>query len=157
MASYLAEVIGFVLLLAFIYRYVRPPLRRMMTKQAESIESSIASADAALESGRLGLATAHAALEAAHGEVTTIVELAHQTSAQLRLEGESRGREEYDRMVASAAVESEFERQRAREEVTRQVGSIVMAATELVVAAELDAARQRMLIGETIDAAEAMV
>ena len=32
-----------------------------------------------------------------------------------------------------------------------------MAATELVVAAELDASRQRTLIGETIDAAEAMV
>ena len=31
-----------------------------------------------------------------------------------------------------------------------------MAATERVVAAELDASRQRTLIGETIDAAEAM-
>ena len=50
-ASYLAEVIGFLLLLAFIYRYVRPPLRRLMDKQAESIRSSIASADAAAESG----------------------------------------------------------------------------------------------------------
>jgi hypothetical protein len=31
-----------------------------------------------------------------------------------------------------------------------------MAATELVVAAEIDAALQRVYIGETIDAAEAM-
>ena len=53
--------------------------------------------------------------------------------------------EEYDRLVASAAAEAEFERQRAREEVTRQVGAIVMAATELVVAAEIDATLQRVL------------
>jgi len=156
-ASYLAEVIGFLLLLAFIYRYARPPLRRLMSQQAETIRSSISSADTALESGRRALAEAHAALEAAQSDATGIVELAHQTSAQLLLDGERRGRDEYERIVASAAVEAEFERQRAQEEVTRQVGAVVMAATELVVAAEMDAPRQRMLIGETIDAAEAIV
>ena len=128
-----------------------------MNAQAESIRSSLASADAAAESGRQRmLAEARAALEAAQAEATAIIERAHETSAQLRLEGERRGREEYDRLVASAAAEAEFERQRAREEVTRQIGAIVMAATELVVAAEIDASRQRTLISETIDAAEAM-
>ncbi len=156
MASYLAEVIGFLLLLGFIYRYVRPPLRRMMRKQSETIRSSIESADSARETSRRQLAEARASLEAAQADATAIIESAHQTSAQLRLEGESRGREEYDRIVASAAAESEFERLRARDEVVRQVGTIVMAATSLVVAAELDAARQRSLIGETIEAAEAM-
>ena len=156
MASYLAEVVGFLLLAAFIYRYVRPPLKKMMDKQSESIRSSITSTDAAAESGAQRLAEARAALEAARSEVTAIAERAHQTSAQLRLEGERRGREEQDRLVASAAVEADFALKRAREEVTRQVGAGVMAATERVVAAELDASRQRTLIGETIDAAEAM-
>ena len=59
--------------------------------------------------------------------------------------------------MASADAEADFERQRAREEVMRQVGAIVMAATELVVAAEIDSSLQREFIGETIDAAEAMV
>ena len=58
--------------------------------------------------------------------------------------------------MASAAAEADFAVKRARDEVTRQVGAVVMAATERVVAAELDVARQRTLIGETIDAAEAM-
>jgi F-type H+-transporting ATPase subunit b len=154
MASYLAEVVGFLLLVAFIYRYVRPPLKKMMDKQSESIRSSIASADAAAESGAKGLGDARAALEAARSEVTAIAERAHQTSAQLRLEGERRGREEQDRLIA--AVEADFALKRAREEVTRQVGAVVMAATERVVAAELDASLQRTLIGETIDVAEAM-
>ena len=102
------------------------------------------------------LADARAAVEAAQSEARAILERAHETSAQLLLEGERNGRVEYDRLVASAAAEAEFERQRAREEVTRQVGAIVMAATELVVAAEIDASLQRVFIGETIDAAEAM-
>ena len=157
MASYLAELLGFLLFLGFTYRYAWPPIRRMMDKQAESIGASLAAADAAVESSARSVADARAALDAAKSEATGIMEQAHETSAQLRLEGERRGREEYDRLVANAQVESNFARQRAREEVTRQVGVIVMAATELVVAAELDASRQRSLIGEAIDAAEAMV
>jgi len=57
----------------------------------------------------------------------------------------------------SAAAEASSNASAAREEVTRQVGAIVMAATELVVAAEIDSSLQRVFIGETIDAAEAMV
>ena len=158
MAGYLAEVIGFIVFLGLVYRYAWPWLKKMMSQQAEAIRSSISSADDAADGARRALDRgAGSALGAAQRDVTAILEEAHQTSAQLRLEGERRGREEQDRIVASAAAESEFELQRAREEVTRQVGTVVMAVTELVVAAELDAARQRALIGETIDAAEAMV
>jgi ATP synthase F0 subunit b len=155
-ASYLAEVFAFLLLILFIYRYVKPPLQKLMNRQAESIRLSLYSADAGLESAARMLADARAAVEAAQSEARAILERAHETSAQLLLEGERNGRAEYDRLMASAAAEAEFERQRAGEEVTRQVGAIVMAATELVVAAEIDTSLQRVFIGETIDAAEAM-
>jgi F-type H+-transporting ATPase subunit b len=88
--------------------------------------------------------------------MTAIIEQAHETSAQLRLEGERRGREEYERLVASAAAEADFERQRAREEITREIGSVVVAATERVVAAEMDLPFQRAFIAETIAVAETM-
>jgi len=58
--------------------------------------------------------------------------------------------------VASAAAEADFERQRGREDVSREIGSIVMVATERVVAAEIDASLQRAFISDAIDAAEAM-
>lgn len=156
MASYIAELVGFLLLLAFIYRYVRPPLKRLMTGQAEAIRSSIFAADAAVENGQRLLADAQAALEQARLEATTIVERAHETSAQLRLEGERRGREEYERLVAAAAAEAELERQRARDEITKQIGAIVVAATERVVAAEMSLPVQRTFIAETIAVAETM-
>ena len=108
MASYLAEVVGFILLLAFTYHYVWPMLKRLMDSQAESIRSSISSAEAARDSGERQLVEARAALEAAHGEAEAIIERAHETSAQIRLEGERRGREEYDRLLASAAAEAEI-------------------------------------------------
>ncbi|MGD0945259.1 MAG: F0F1 ATP synthase subunit B [Acidimicrobiales bacterium] len=156
MLYYLAEVLGFLLLLAFTYRYVWPWLKKLMNHQAEAIRSSLTSADSASETGRHMLDEARAALEAAHSEAVAIIERAHETSAQLLLEGERRGREEHDRLVASAAAEADFERKRARDEVTREIGAVVMAATELVVAAEVDASLQRAFISETIDAAEAM-
>jgi F-type H+-transporting ATPase subunit b len=156
MASYLAEVVGFLLLLAFTYHYVWPVLKKLMDSQVAAIRSSLSSADAARDNGERQLAEARTALEAAHLEAAVIVERAEETSAQLLLEGERRGQEGYERLVASAAAEAEFERQRGREEVSREIGLIVMAATEQVVAAEIDASLQRAFISETIDAAEAM-
>lgn len=156
MASYLGEVVGFLLLLAFTYHYVWPMLKKLMDSQAAAIRSSLSSADAARDSGERQLAEAQAALEAAHIEAAAIVERAEETSAQLRAEGEHRGQEEYERLVASAAAEADFERQRGREDVSREIGSIVMVATERVVAAEIDASLQRAFISDAIDAAEAM-
>jgi len=83
-----------------------------------------------------------------------IIERAHETSAQLLLDGEHRA-------GSSTTGSSRAPQPRAtssatrQEEVTRQVGAIVMAATEVVVAAEIDAS-PAAFIGETIDAAEAM-
>ena len=157
MASYLAEVVGFLLLIFLSYRYFPWPwLKTLMEHQAEAIGSALSSADAARDSAQRSLTEARTALEQAHSEATTIIERAHETSAQIRLDGERRGREEYDRLVASAAAEAEFERQRSRQEVTHEIGAIVMAATEAVVAAEVDASLQRAFISETIDVAEAM-
>lgn len=156
MASYLAEVLAFLVLCYLTYRYVWPWLSKAMDRQAESIRSSLSSADASLESGQSMLTDARAALEAAHSDVAAIIARAHETSAQLLLEGERRGREEYERLVAAAASEATFERQRALEDVIRQIGAVVMSATERVVAVEMDAALQRAFISQAIDAAEAM-
>ncbi len=157
MASYLAEVVGFLLLLFLAYRYFPWPwLKTLMEHQAETIRSSLTSADAARDGAQRSLAEARSALEGAHLEVAAIIQRAQETSAQLRLDGERRGREEHDRLVTSAAAEAEFERQRGRQELTQEIGAIVMAATEAVVAAEIDASLQRVFITETIETAEAM-
>lgn len=156
MAKFIAECAGLLLVFAFIAWKVWPPLSRMMAKQEASIRSSIESADEARSTAEVELEAARARLASAHGDAGAITDQARQTAAQLRAEGERRGAEEYERLVQSAKAEIEFERQRAREEVTREVGAVVMAATEQVVRAELDLQRQHGLISEAIDAAEAM-
>lgn len=156
MAGYIAEVVGFLLLLAFIGRYVAPPLRRLMDRQAATISATLSSADEAVEAASAELAAARQELARAHEQATAIVERAHETSAQLRLEGERHGREEFERIIANAAAEADLERQRARQEIAAEIGSLVVATAEKVVAAELDAPVQRAFIAETIDAAEAI-
>ena len=92
MASYLAEVVGFLLLLFFAYRYFPWPfLKTLMVHQADAIRSSLSSADTARDGARQALVEARTALEQAHLEATSIIQRAHETSAQLRLDGEARG------------------------------------------------------------------
>ncbi len=155
-AKFIGECVGLLLVFAFIAWKVAPPLKRLMDRQEDTIRSSIDSADQARAEAEAQLETARSRLEAAHDEAAVILDQARRTAAQLEAEGAQRGEEDYLRLVANAEVEAEFERQRAREEVTRELGQVIMAATARVVEAELDAARQRSLISEAIDAAEAI-
>lgn len=156
MAKFIGECVGLLLAFVFIAWLVWPLLKKMMVAQEESIRLSISSADEARDAAATELIAAKDRLEAARDDATSILEQARRTADQLRAEGVARGEDEYERLLESAAAEAEFERQRAREEVMREIGVIVMAATERVVTAELDVGRQRGLIGEAIDAAEAM-
>jgi len=155
-AGYIAELVGFVLLLVFIYRWVAPPLKRLMDRRAATIAATLSSADAAVRSAEGELASAKEALARARDQASEIVERAHETAAQLRLEGERRGREEYQRIVANAAAEAGLERERARQEIAAEIGAIVVDTAEKVVAAEIDAPVQRAFIAEAIEAAEAI-
>ena len=156
MAKYLAEIVGLLLVFAFIVWKVRPPLGRAMTAQAESIRTSITSAEQTRDRALGDLEVARAELARAREDAEAIGTQAAQTAGQLRAEGERRAAEEYDRIVRNANAEIAFERQRALAGATARIGAVVIAATESVVVAELSPERQRSLIGQAIDAAEAM-
>lgn len=156
MAKLIGEVVGLVLVIAFIVWKIRPPLKRLMAQQEEGIRTSIAAADAAEAAATHQLERARRSLEAARDDAAAIVELARRTAEQIHAEAERRGAAVYERLVESAASEADLERQRVRHEIMNEVGTVVMAATERVVAAEADGERQRALVSEAIGAAEAM-
>lgn len=154
MAAYLAEVVGFLLLLAFVWRYVAPPLRRAMDRREASISNAIASAAAARADAEAERARREELLEAARAEAEAIRAQAQASAEHIRAEGTRAGLEERDRVVAAAAAQIALERARARDEVARAIGDLVVELAAEVVAAELDAERQRRLVEEAILAAE---
>jgi F-type H+-transporting ATPase subunit b len=153
--TFVLELIAFLLVLGFIAKYVLPWLRRAMNEREAQIRNSIESAEQAKADAERMAKERRELLEAARQEARGIVDQASQIAEQLREEGRQRGQEEYDRLLAAAQSEIELQRQRARDEVMADVGTLVLQAAERVIGAGLDDERHRALVDEAISAAQA--
>jgi F-type H+-transporting ATPase subunit b len=148
----IVEIIAFLIVLAVVGRYVLPFVNKYLTERQEEIRTSLEAAEAARAEADETRSQRQGILEEARGQAREIVAQANRTSERLRSEGEERGRQEYERMLASANSEISLARQRAVDEVSAQVAGLVLAAARQVVGREIDAAAHRDLINEAIEA-----
>ena len=155
MAAYYAELIGFALFIGIIVWKIVPVIQRLLDRRRDVIRSSIEGAAATLAAAEEELKRRQALLEEAHSEAVAIGEQAAATAQRLREDGRRRADQEFERIIAAAHAEIDQERQRARNDVSVEIGGIVVHAAERVVRAELDGARQAALVDEVIRAAQA--
>jgi F-type H+-transporting ATPase subunit b len=148
----IVEVIAFLIVLAFIGKAVLPRVNKMLEERQEEIRASLEAAERARAEADETRAQRQSILDEARAQAREIVSQANRTAERVRLEGEDRGRQEYERMVASATAEITLARQRAVDEVSAQVAGLVLAAARQVVGREIDAAAHRDLIEEAIEA-----
>lgn len=152
--TFVLELIGFLLVLGFVAKYVLPPLRKAMETREAQIRNAIESAEEARREAAELADRRREALEAARAEARQIVDQAGEVAGQLREDGRQRGQAEYERLLEAARSEIELERQRARDEVMSELGDLVLRAAERVIGGGLDASRHRALVEEAIAAAQ---
>jgi len=153
--TFVLELIAFLIVLWLVAKYILPPLRKAMDERADHIRNSIQAAEDAKREADDLAARRRELLEGARQEARAILDQANEIAEQLKEEGRRRGTEEHDRLLASAQVEIDQERERARAEVMSELGSLVLEAAERVIGAGLDEERHRALVEEAITAAQA--
>lgn len=152
--SFLLELLGLVIVAFLIWKYVAPPLNRVMAKRLETIRAQLAAGDEArAEAARL-VQERKDALAKATEEAAQIVERAKKSAELLVEDGARRADEEHDRIVGRIDYEIEAARSRAREEILSELGAVVVFATEAVIRAELTEPIHHQLIDEAIAATE---
>jgi F-type H+-transporting ATPase subunit b len=152
---FILEVVGLLIAIALVLRYVWPPLRAAMARQEERIRAELEAGAEARAAAEQLVAERRAELERARVEAAEIVAQARRSAEQVVEEGRQRAEAERRRLVARAAADVELERARAREEIAGQFAALVVEAAEAVVEAELDETIHRRLIDQAISAAEA--
>jgi F-type H+-transporting ATPase subunit b len=150
--TFIAELIAFILVLWFVWRYILPPLNRMLGERQDAIRTELAAADEARADAQAADADRRAALELARTQAREIVEQAQRTAERLAEEARDRGQREYERLVASADAEVRLARQRALEEAAQSLGELVVEVVERIIEREMDRAAHRHLIQEAVDA-----
>jgi F-type H+-transporting ATPase subunit b len=146
------EVIAFLLLLAFIGRKVLPPLNKALEERQEEIRTALEAAEAAKAEADETHAQRQGILDEARTRAREIVAQANKVAEEVAAQSEERGQQEYDRLVRAAETDIALARQRAVDEVSAQLGGLVMSVARQVIGREIDATSHRALIDEAVAA-----
>jgi len=151
-ATLIVEVVAFLIVLLVIGKYVLPFLNKALEDRQEQIRASLEAADQARVEAEETRAQRQAILDEARQAARDIVAQANKTAQRMHAEAEERGQQEYDRLVARADAEITLARRRAVEEVSAQVGELVLSVARQVIGREIDASSHRALIDEAVAA-----
>ncbi len=153
--TFFVVLIAFLLVLAFIGKYVFPWVNNALTERQEQIRGELEAADRAKADAEEADAERRAVLEAARAQAREIVSQAQTTADQIVASAQAEGQAVHDRLVQAADAELTVARQAAVEEVSARVGEIVLAAAERVIGREIRIADHQDLIDEAIAAVRA--
>ncbi len=153
--TFIVELIGFLIVLGVVARYLLPPLNRMLRDRQEQIQAELAAADQARAEASAAEDERRQALDEARRRAREIVEQANRTAEKTRSDAVTQGQEEHDRIIANADFELAQARQQALDEATTQVGQLVIEAVERVVGRAMDSDAHRQMVNEAIAAVQA--
>lgn len=148
----IVEIVAFLLVLAFIARVVLPPLNRALEERQEQIRTALEAAEAARVEADETRGQRQAILDEARQQAREIVSQANKTAEASGAQAEERGQQEYDRLVRAAETDIALARRRAVDEVSAQLGTLVMSVARQVIGREIDAESHRALIEEAVTA-----
>jgi F0F1-type ATP synthase membrane subunit b/b' len=94
-------------------------------------------------------------LEDARQKAREVVAEANRTAEAVRVDFQTRGQTEYERIVGNAEAEVALARQRAVEEAAGRLGEITMGVVERVIGRKVSAANHDDLITEAVNALRA--
>jgi F-type H+-transporting ATPase subunit b len=148
----IVEIVAFLAVLAVLWRYVLPPINRAMEQRQEEIRQALQSAERARAEADETRARRQGILDEARRQAREILANANVGAERVRDEAIARGQQEYERLVSSAEAEIALARQRAIDEVSARVGTLVLSVARQVIGREIDAEVHRGLIDEAVAA-----
>ncbi|MCU1588936.1 MAG: atpF [Frankiales bacterium] len=146
-ATFLAEIVAFVLILAVIWRYVVPPLQKSMTARQEAIKKSFDDADAA----KARLAAAEEDYKKAIAEARAEQAKSREDAAKTRREiidaAKEEARIEAEGVTSRAEARLEVERRQVLAELRGEIGRLAIELSERIVGESLaDDERQSRVV-----------
>ncbi|HLN42178.1 MAG TPA: F0F1 ATP synthase subunit B [Acidimicrobiales bacterium] len=151
-ATLIVEVVAFLIVLGFVAKVVLPPLNKALGERQEQIRTALDAAETARVEAAEADAKRQETLDEARRQAREMIAQANKAAERVAAQAEERGRIEYERLVARAEAEIASARQRAVDEVSSKVGTLVIAVARQVIAREIDASSHRALIDEAVAA-----
>lgn len=132
-ATFIAEVVAFLLILAIVWRYVLPPVQKVMRQRQEMIEQQGKDADAAREKLAEAEAAYKNALTEARVEAAQIRENARAEAQRTVDELRQQAQEESARIIARGEEQLARQRTAIVRDLRAEIGTLAVELSEKIV------------------------
>ena len=136
-ATFIAELIAFVLILLIIWRYILPPIQKAMRERQAMIDKQIADSEQAKEKLTEAEAEYQRALTEARVEAAQIRESARAEAQQVVEEVRARAQEEQARIIARGDEQLQHQRSQVVRDLRGEIGTLALELSEKIVAQRL--------------------
>lgn len=149
-ATLFGQSIAFVFFVWFCMKKVWPPLLAAIEERQAKIEEGLAASDQAEKDLQLARDKATAQLKEAKAQAAEIIDQAKKRATVLVDEETKRGHDEREKIIAQGHTEIEAERNRAKEDLRKQVASLAVTGAEKILAREIDAATHSEILDKLV-------
>ncbi|MDE3272706.1 F0F1 ATP synthase subunit B [Pseudoalteromonas sp. G4] len=149
-ATLIGELIAFTVFVLFCMKYVWPPLNGAIEARQKKIEEGLAATDRAEKDLELAQQKAADQLKEAKAQAADIIEQAKKRATQIVDEETSRGHEERQAIIAQGHSEVEAERNRAKEELRKQVATLAVVGAEKILEREINEAAHSDIVEKLV-------
>ena len=146
----IAGLIAFVIIFAFVWRWVLPAVNRTLEARQQAITGQLTAAEEAKREAESLLADYKAQLAKARDEANRIVEEARKTGESLRSDIVGKAQTEADTIARRAREEMSAERERAATAIRDEVAALSLDLAQKVVAGSVDTKAQKVLVDRYI-------
>ncbi|WP_448212329.1 F0F1 ATP synthase subunit B [Colwellia sp. MEBiC06753] len=149
-ATLIGESIAFIVFVIFCMKFVWPPIMAAIEDRQKTIADGLAASDRAAKDLELAQEKAAAQLKEAKAQAAEIIEAAKKREAQMIDEAAAKAQAEREKIIASGHAEIESERNRATEELRKQVSALAVAGAEKILERSIDAAAHSDILDKLV-------
>ncbi|MBV6424345.1 MAG: ATP synthase subunit b [Steroidobacteraceae bacterium] len=147
-ATFIGQMLVFVLLLWFFWKFVVPPIAQAITDRQKKIAEGLAAAERGQRDLDEAKTRADAVVREARERANQILDQANRRSNEMIDGAKQAAGAEGERLLASARAEAASETARARDELRREVGALAVAGAARLLQREVDPAAHAKLLDE---------
>jgi F-type H+-transporting ATPase subunit b len=137
-ATFIGQIIVFLILLWFFNRFVVPPLAQANAARQKKIADGLAAAEQGQKALDEAQARADAVVREARERANQILDQANRRSGEIVEAAKSTAVHEGERLVANARAEAASETSRARDALRREVATLAVTGASKLIEREID-------------------
>lgn len=149
--TFIVQIIAFLVFVFVCMKWIWPPIMQAIAERQKDIGDSIEAAKKANQDVEVAKLNASKIVDEAKNQAQEIVDSAEKRKLQIVDEATEIAKKEKERLLKNAEAEVLAEKNKAKEELRKEISSLAVQGAEKIISKTLDKKISQSLVDEAID------